>query len=73
MLEHWAASQDMQIIHREYRWLFRGPFWLSNNSQSVYYVRLRDRQGRIHTAWVCCGSRLLSMLSDHVQVRWVKK
>ncbi len=71
LLEEWAAENGYQILHSEYRNLFRGPFfWTSSKGQTVYYVKVRDSEGTIRTGWVRCGSWWLGLMSDKTEVRW---
>lgn len=71
MLEQWAATNGFEILHSEYRHVFRGPFvWTTSKYQAVYYVRLRDRHGAERTAWVRIGGWILGLLSRKTEVRW---
>jgi hypothetical protein len=71
LLEKWAAENGYKILHTEYRNLFRGPFfWTSSKGQTVYYVKIRDREGNVRTGWVRCGGWWLGLLSDKTEVRW---
>jgi hypothetical protein len=71
MLERWASDNGYQILNKEYRNLFRGPFlWTTSKGQAVYHVRVRDRQGLEHTGWVRCGSWFLGLISDKIEVKW---
>ena len=71
LLEQWASENGYTILHREYRNLFRGPFfWTSSKTQTVYYVQVRDRDGNVRTGWVRCGSWWLGLMSDKTEVRW---
>ncbi len=71
LLEQWAMENGYELLHTEYRNLFRGPFfWTSSKGQTVYYVKVRDRQGTTRSGWVRCGGWWLGLLSDKTQVRW---
>ena len=71
LLEKWATENGYQILHSEYRNLFRGPFfWTSSKGQTVYYVRVRDGEGNVRTGWVRCGSWWFGLMSDKTEVRW---
>ena len=71
VLEHWAKQNGFEIIHSEFRWLFRGPFsFLSNRGQTVYRVRVRDHHGLERSGWVRCGSIWIGLFSDQAIVTW---
>lgn len=71
VLEQWADENGFEILSSEYRNLFRGPFsWTTSKGQTVYYVRVRDRQGTERTGWVRCGGWVLGLMSDKAEVRW---
>jgi hypothetical protein len=71
VLEHWAEANGYEILHSEYRNLFRGPFvWTSSKGQSVYYVRVRARDGHERSGWVRCGGFWAGLFSDKAEVRW---
>ena len=71
LLEQWATANGFQILDSEYRSFRRGPFfWTTSKSQTVYYVKVRDREGRTHSGWVRCGSWFLGLWSDRTEVRW---
>ncbi len=71
LLEEWARRNGFQIISREYRNFFRGPFfWTTGRHQTVYYVVVEDQQGNKRRGWVRCGGFFLGLFSDHVDVRW---
>ena len=71
LLEQWAADNGFHILEREYRNFRKRPFfWTSSNSQAVYHVTVRDREGNVHSGWVRCGGWILGMLSNQTEVRW---
>jgi hypothetical protein len=71
ILEHWANEHGFEILHSEYRNFFRGPFfWTTARGQTVYYVRVRDRQGIERSGWVRCGGWFLGLMADKAEVRW---
>jgi hypothetical protein len=71
LLEKWAAENGFRIIESSYRNLVRGPFfWTTSKGQSVYRVTVEDATGQRRSGWVRCGSWLLGLWSDSVQVRW---
>ncbi len=62
-LEDWAKKQHFEIILREYRYFFRGPFFMTG--PTVYYVKVRTESGSVRTGWV-----RVSFFSDSPEVRW---
>jgi len=71
LLEQWASSNGFEILRREYRNFRKGPFfWTSSKNQVVFYVTVRDRDGKLRSGWVRCGSWILGLLSDQTEVRW---
>jgi len=74
LLQKWAAENGFQITHYERKWLFfTGPFkwWTTSRNQTVYFVRVRDRDGYERSGWVRCGSFFGGVLfSDKTEVRW---
>ena len=71
VLEQWAQANGYEILHSEYRNLFRGPFfWTSSKGQTVYYVKVRDRAGHERSGWVRCGGFWAGLFSDKAEVRW---
>jgi len=71
LLNRWAQDNGFQILHSEMRTLCAGPFtWTSSRNQMVYFVRVRDQEGRERSGWVRCGSFWLGIWSDKTEVRW---
>src|SRR5215470_5043593 len=59
VLRAWAAEGGFQILRFEKRnTTGRGPFnwWTNSPEQSIYHLRVRDREGRERTGWLRCGS-----------------
>jgi hypothetical protein len=53
----WAREHELTVVSSEYRHLFKGPFFFtSGRSQRVYFVTVRDKQGRTRSAYVRCGA-----------------
>jgi len=69
LLQRWANDRAFRILHSEYRYFCRGPFtWrFSHRGVSVYYVRVRDFEGRERRGWVRCSS---SWGADKTEVHW---
>jgi hypothetical protein len=71
ILEEWAAQNGYEMIKSELRYLRKGPFfWTSSRGQVVYYVGVRDGQGRDRYGWVRCGGWWLGLASNKAVVRW---
>jgi len=70
ILEQWATANGYEILHSEIRHLFTGPFfWRNFTKQPVYYVRVRERDGKERAGWVrCCV--WWSGGSGTAEVRW---
>ena len=71
ILENWADQNGYQILERDYRNFFKGPFfWVCSRQQTVYHVKVRDREGRVRSGWVRCGGWFTGLWSDKAEVRW---
>ena len=47
VLRQWADRNGYRIIEQEYRYLMKGPFFLtSSKNQTVYRVTIEDEHGR---------------------------
>jgi len=69
LLQRWAKDHAFRILDFEYRYFRQGPFtWrLSHRGISVYYVHVRDFEGRERSGWVRCSS---SWGTDKTEVHW---
>ncbi|MDH3590587.1 MAG: hypothetical protein OER88_01820, partial [Planctomycetota bacterium] len=66
-----AATNGYTLESAQYRWFWRGPFFLrSTEEQSVFYVTVKDAGGRARKGWVRCGSFWAGILSDKATVKW---
>jgi hypothetical protein len=71
LLNRWAHDNGFEILHSEVRTLCAGPFtWTSSRGQIVYFVQVRDPEGRERSGWVRCGSFWRGIGSDKTEVRW---
>jgi len=71
LLNRWASNNGHQILHSEFRWFRRGPFfWTSSKGQMIYHVVVRTPDGHTRRGWVRCGSFWWGLLQDKVQERW---
>ena len=71
VLEQWADEQGLEILHSDYRHVFRGPFfWTTGKGQTVYFVRVRDKKGVERSGWVRCGGWFWGLMTDAAEVKW---
>jgi hypothetical protein len=70
LLTEWAYQNGYELLTAQLRPFRKGPFWWSSRGQTVYRVEARDQQGNIRTGWVRCGSGLLGVLANVVEVKW---
>lgn len=74
ILQRWVAKNGFELLEkRQHYFFYRGPFdaWTTSNTQVVYSVRIRDRQGSERTGWVRCGTFLGGVFfSNKAEVRW---
>jgi hypothetical protein len=71
ILRHWAEDSGFEIMDSRLQPLSNGAFdWISSNGQTIYHVRIRDREGRERSGWVRCGSFWSGVLSDKTEVKW---
>jgi hypothetical protein len=71
LLDQWAERNGYEIVRREHRSFFKGPFfWTSTRGQSVYYVVVEDEAGNRRSGYARCGGWWFGLLSNNVEVRW---
>ena len=72
ILNRWAEANTYEVLEQKVQWFNQGPFfWRSSSGQTVYRVKIRNRQdGCIYHGWVRCGSFWLGLFSDQVDVLW---
>ena len=71
MLERWCRHTGFDLLSRRNCWLWKGPYFTAFlNGQWVYRVQIRNRSGRVKSGYVRCGSHLLGVLAEEVDVRW---
>ena len=69
LLHRWASANGFQIL--DSRFSPSGPLsWTSSRSQTIYFVRVRDKEGQERRGWVRCGSFWVGVFSDKIEVRW---
>lgn len=71
MLERWCRHTGFELLDRRYCWIPAAPYVLAPlHGQWVYRITIRNRAGRVRTGYVRCGSELLGVLAEEVDVRW---
>lgn len=68
ILNRWAQVNRYQVLSSERCW-FKGPFF-ALNTQEVYYVKVRTRNGQERYGWVRCGGWIAGLLSEKTKVQW---
>ena len=75
ILENWAKENKVEIISSKQEFLETGPFkwWTNSRNQTIYHLRVRERDGLERSAWARCGSYFGGVVfSDEIEVRWDK-
>ena len=70
LLEGWATKNGVGLVYAERRLLRKGPFIWSSRGQVVYRIEVLDQKGNDRRGWVRCGSWLLGVLANQVEVKW---
>jgi hypothetical protein len=71
MLDRWAGRNGLRIVSCERRRFARGPFfWSASKHQVVYRIAVRGVDGRTWEGWARCGSWMLGLWANQVDVRW---
>ena len=70
LLRSWAEKNGFQILHSTFMPFSQGLFEYLRGLQTVYYVRIRDREGREHSGWVRSG-RGWTAVFKMTKVVWV--
>ena len=56
-LQAWAKDNGFVLLEARYIWRFQGPdAWSRSQYQTLYRVRVKDRQGQISLGWVTLGT-----------------
>ena len=72
-IEKWAKKEGLEILSSEYRWVKRGPYFISSsNLQRIYYLTVKDKSDNTRTCWVKVGGFFLGLLSDTIHISWEK-
>jgi len=74
ILHKWAAENGFQLVSFDQKYMIgTGPFkWGTNGrGQTVYFIRVRDREGKERSGWIRCGSYLGGVwFSKQTEVSW---
>jgi hypothetical protein len=71
ILDQWALENGFEVVSASQAQVFRGPFTLTaSRDQTVYRITVRDQSGRTMTGWARCGSWMLGLASNNVEVVW---
>lgn len=67
--EQWAEENGFTLMSSESRWLRRGSFfWTTSRGQTVYYITVRNAEGRQRSGYLRCGSFWDGLLSHKAAV-----
>ena len=71
ILRKWADESGFEILERKQEFLVSGPFKWSSNNQTIFYLRVRGRDGCERSCWARCGSFFDGVLfSNKIEIRW---
>jgi hypothetical protein len=71
MLQQWGASNGFTLLHSASRNFRRGPLlWSSSKHQAVYFVRVRDQEGRERSGWLCLGGYWAGLFKYEATMKW---
>lgn len=71
ILDKWAARNEVHIVTIKSGVFRRCPFSFTLGRQEVYYLTVRDGEGKEHGCWVRIGDFLSGpLLSSRVEERW---
>lgn len=67
----WAEENGFEIESARFCWFWRGPFWWrSTDSQMVFRIEGRDREGRRRAGWLRCGGWFSGLFGSQATVAW---
>jgi hypothetical protein len=72
ILFKWADENGYQLLDLQHKMIFQGPFGLSSKNQTIFRIAVEDAEGIQRTGWVRCGSFVLGIINDKVEVKWDK-
>ncbi len=70
MVKRWAEQNGLRVMAMRKSMFRRGPFLFSGKSRPVYRILVMDANGAKREGWVRCGTMMMGILSDHVDVEW---
>ena len=71
ILRKWADEGGFEILQSNQEFIGGGPFKWTNRNQTVYFLRVRGRNGRERSCWARCGSDLFGVFfSDAIEIKW---
>jgi hypothetical protein len=71
MLQQWATANGYAVLYAQPRNFRRGPLlWKSSKNQAVYFIKVRDQEGRERSGWLCLGSFWTGLFSNKAKVKW---
>jgi len=74
VLSSWASREGVEILKRTSGFFRKSPFFFTLGRQEVFYLQVRDRQGKELTCWVKLGDAFFGVFFDKwVDVRWENK
>lgn len=73
IIAEWACDKDFRLISTQGPNSFGSPFrWRSSLLQLVYYVTVKDIEGRERSAWLRLGNWSSGLISPEIEVEWEK-
>lgn len=71
ILRKWADEGGFEILQRDQEFIGGGPFKWTNRNQTVFFLRVRGRNGCERSCWARCGGDLLGVFfSDVIEIMW---
>ena len=73
ILRKWAGENGFEILERKQEFLGTGPFkpWTNSRNQTIFFLRVRGRDGRERSCWARCGSYFGGVFfSNAIEIRW---
>ena len=69
VLKRWAYENGFQILKSKTASSFAGSLtW--NYGQTIFYIQVRDKNGKVRDGWVRCGSFWAGVWSNKTEIRW---
>jgi hypothetical protein len=71
ILRKWADEGEFEILQRNQEFIGGGPFKWTNRNQTVFFLRVRGRNGCERSCWARCGGNLSGVFfSDAIEIIW---